>query len=151
MTSNKGDVIERIVRTKIGISELSRILNVSRTSIYNWFEHGHLNLETICRIGQAIDHDFANEFPEEFAKAHNPGSGGLLSEKGMKNNGCETSIHYWMNKYITLLEKYNELLLGIAKADANNGLKIATTVESPNYSAAINDTIDKRDHNLSCI
>lgn len=38
MILNKDGLIERIVRTKIGISELSRLLNVSRTSIYNWFE-----------------------------------------------------------------------------------------------------------------
>jgi hypothetical protein len=118
MNSNKGDVIERIVRTKIGISELSRILHVSRTSIYNWFEHGHLNLETICKIGQAINHDFANEFPEEFAKGQNQISTAHISENETNNESCERSVHYWMNKYITLLEKYNELLTEIAKPDA---------------------------------
>ena len=117
MTSNKGDVIERIVRAKIGISELSRILNVSRTCIYNWFEHGHLNFETICRIGQAINHDFANEFPEEFAKDQNQVSAEPDLKNDAKDENCESSVHYWMNKYITLLEKYNELLTEIAKPD----------------------------------
>lgn len=118
MTSNKGDVIERIVRTKIGISELSRILHVSRTSIYNWFENGHVNLETICKIGQAINHDFANEFPEEFASAKHHASIDVGPNKTDQNEDC--SIQYWMNKYITLLEKYTELLSDYAKPEAKN-------------------------------
>lgn len=133
MTSNKGDVIERIVRTKIGISELSRILHVSRSSIYNWFEHGHLNFETICRIGEAINHDFANEFPEEFAKRRSQ----ILAESDFasrtENGDDESSVNYWMNKYIALLEKYNELLTEIAKSEAKNNLKIVISKNDPNF------------------
>lgn len=123
MVPNKGDVIERVVRTKIGISELSRILNVSRTSIYNWFEHGHVSLETISKIGQAINHDFANEFPEEYAKARNCVTVDAVSEKKAENSTSDNSIHYWMNKYITLLEKYNELLIDIGKPDLKRDLR----------------------------
>ena len=149
MVPNKGDVIERIVRTKIGISELSRLLNVSRTSIYNWFEHGHLSHDTICKIGQAINHDFANEFPEEFAKARNSITIDAVSEKGIENGSYDSSVHYWMNKYITLLEKYNELLVEVAKPDSKTGLKIINPTPL-NTLSAIN-VIDKRDHSLSCI
>lgn len=138
MNSNKGDVIERIVRTKIGISELSRILNVSRTSIYNWFEHGHLNLETICKIGQAIGHDFANEFPEEFACARKRASSELISEKELKKESCEDSVHYWMNKYILVLEKYNELLTEMAKSEHREHSIIEIPAPEPkNYNHSI--------------
>lgn len=113
MLSNKGDVIERIVRSKIGISELSRILQVSRTTIYNWFEHGHLDLDTICRIGQAINHDFANEFPEEFAIAHLQHA--TSTTPGNTDQHCD--IQYWMDKYISLLEKYNGALNCFTKAE----------------------------------
>lgn len=129
MTSNKGDVIERIVRTKIGISELSRILHVSRTSIYNWFETGHLNLETICKIGQAINHDFANEFPEEFASAKHYGAIDVPPNETDKNKDC--SIQYWMNKYISLLEKYTELLSEYAKPETKGDfgdIKLNTSI-----------------------
>lgn len=151
MTSNKGDVIERIVRTKIGISELSRILHVSRTSIYNWFEHGHLNLETICKIGQAIDHDFRNEFPEEFAKAKNQLSTEFNTVKDFKKENCDSSIHFWMNKYITLLEKYNELLTEIAKPETKSGLKSPENLSYHGYDKEVDDRLDRRDHSLSCI
>jgi hypothetical protein len=149
MTSNKGDVIERIVRTKIGISELSRILHVSRTSIYNWFEHGHLNLDTICKIGQAINHDFANEFPEEFANAnlHHPTD--TTSEKTDESY----SIQYWMNKYISLLEKYNELLSELSQVEDKPPFdKIRTSQTTTiQHSHDAQYFVDKRDRNLTYI
>lgn len=107
----KGDVIERAVRNKIGISELSRKLQVSRTSIYNWFENGQVNLETICKIGQAIDYDFTKEFPEEFANAQNLPSMKNSAKEGLQKEIGNSSVDYWMNKYILLLEKYNDLLV----------------------------------------
>lgn len=146
MNSNKGDVIERIVRTKIGISELSRILHVSRTSIYNWFEHGHLNFETICKIGEAIDYDFAQEFPEEFAKAQNK-----LSAKAVMPLGDESSIHYWMNKYITLLEKYNELLTDIANQEVKANLKSTEITGAKTYNPDAINHIEERDRSFSYI
>ncbi|WP_316814829.1 helix-turn-helix transcriptional regulator [Pedobacter nyackensis] len=141
MISNKGDVIERIVRTKIGISELSRILHVSRTSIYNWFEHGHLSLETICKIGQAINYDFSNEFPEEFAKGRNHVSTGFSPGSDTKTENGDSSVHYWMNKYISLLEKYNEILTNIAKSDTKADLNNAITFNN-------NGQLDQRDHKM---
>lgn len=143
MVQNKGDIIERVVRTKIGISELSRILNVSRTSIYNWFEHGHLSLETISKIGQAINHDFANEFPEEFAKAKNSAIVDATPEKKTENGNCDSSVQYWMNKYITLLEKYNELLIEIGKPEPKKAdSKIAGSTVLNGFSTI--DNIDRR-------
>lgn len=129
MNSNKGDVIERIVRTKIGISELSRILHVSRTSIYNWFEHGHVSLETICKIGQAINHDFANEFPEDFANGGHAASLEDFHGNETKKEVSESSVQYWMNKYIALLEKYNELLTDIARPDTSANQKNCNATE----------------------
>ncbi len=114
MSSNVGKVIERVVRRDhVRISELSRKLHVSRRTIYNWFNQESLSFEIICKIGSAIMHDFSKEFPEEFAR--------IDSEIGDNMNAFATSdpmstappsgsVEYWMNKYIRLLEKYNDLL-----------------------------------------
>lgn len=110
MILNKDGLIERIVRTKIGISELSRLLHVSRTSIYNWFEQEYLSIDIVCKIGHAIGHDFANEFPEDFARAGNKIMADLMTGNLDQQQHYNTSVQYWMNKYITLLEKHNELL-----------------------------------------
>ncbi|MBC8986505.1 helix-turn-helix transcriptional regulator [Pedobacter sp. N36a] len=133
MTPNKGDVIERVVRKKIGISELSRKLQVSRTAIYNWFENGQINLETICKIGQAIDHDFTNEFPEEFANAQN-----LSPDFGItptENKDGAKSVDYWINKYINLLEQYNDLLLDLSYPNSKTNSVDLKTGISENLSS----------------
>ncbi|WP_316748959.1 helix-turn-helix transcriptional regulator [Pedobacter gandavensis] len=114
MTPNRGDVIERVVRKKIGISELSRKLHVSRTAIYNWFENGQINLETICKIGEAINYDFTKEFPEEFALAQDLKTIEIANTIEKREESANHSVDHWMNKYISLLEKYNDLLVDIS-------------------------------------
>lgn len=110
MILNKGEIVERIVRNKIGISELARKLNVSRTSIYNWFEQEYISIYTICKIGHAIGHDFSNEFPEEFSKIGNKTFIDLYLQRSNTEPDASSSVQYWMNKYISLLEKHNDLL-----------------------------------------
>ena len=113
MSLNVGQVIERVVRRDhVRISELSRKLHVSRRTIYNWFNQESLSFEIICKIGNAITHDFSKEFPDDFARMdHEIGNdmNHLMNEDYMSNNSSG-SVNYWMNKYINLLEKYNELL-----------------------------------------
>ncbi|MCX2449934.1 helix-turn-helix transcriptional regulator [Pedobacter sp. PLR] len=122
MTPNRGDVIERVVRKKIGISELSRKLHVSRTAIYNWFEYGQVNLETICKIGEAIDYDFTKEFPEEFASAQNLKITENANSQGKQDEDGNHAVDYWMTKYISLLEKYNDLLVDMTHTNSNVNL-----------------------------
>lgn len=110
MIINNDGLIERVVRNKISISELSRILDVSRTSIYNWFQQPQLSLDIVCKIGYAIDYDFGNDFPDAFAKAGDRIMANLVKEKMDDAQYYTNSVQYWMNKYITLLEKHNELL-----------------------------------------
>lgn len=109
MSINKGAVVERIVRTRIGISELSRLLKVSRTSIYNWFTQDNLNIDIICRIGQAISHDFSREFPDDFDQIERQIMADMISSKTEEQLFTNPS-QYWINKYIQLLERHNELL-----------------------------------------
>ena len=132
MTPNKGDVIERVVRKKIGISELSRKLQVSRTAIYNWFEHGQINLDTICKIGEAIGHDFTKEFPEEFANAQN--SAANLGTTPAENKDESNSVDYWINKYVNLLEQYNDLLLDLTYPDSKTNSVHLKAEISENFS-----------------
>lgn len=158
MIVNKNGVIERIVRTKIGISELSRILHVSRTSIYNWFEQEHLSIDIVCKIGHAIDHDFANEFPEEFAKAGNQIMADLISGKLNQQTQYNNSVQYWMNKYISLLEKHNELLSQMKTGadnraedegpEGNSGTGASSSGPSRNYNMNAHK-LDNRNHNMS--
>lgn len=114
MSLNVGQVIERTVRADhIGVSELSRKLQVSRRTIYNWFHQERLSLDIICKIGSAIKHDFSKEFPDDFARLNGENSYNdnlYMGGVGNSDEAYANSVNYWMNKYINLLEKYNELL-----------------------------------------
>ncbi|WP_316814809.1 helix-turn-helix domain-containing protein [Pedobacter nyackensis] len=114
MSLNVGQVIERAVRADhVGVSELSRKLQVSRRTIYNWFHQETLSLDIICKIGSAIKHDFSKEFPDDFARLNGESIYNDRLFMGADTKGEEAfsnSVSYWMNKYIRLLEKYNELL-----------------------------------------
>jgi transcriptional regulator with XRE-family HTH domain len=108
-----GHVIERIVRRdRMGISEIARKLDVSRRTLYNWFEMKKLDRNVICKIGAVIGHDFSNEFPEEFSVRNESIHNELYMDV---QNGTDAATHdaiyYWMDKYIKLLEKFNTVLI----------------------------------------
>jgi len=111
MNLNVGQVLERVVRRdRMGISELSRKLNVSRRTIYNWFDQKSLNPEIIWKVGSVIGHDFSIELPETFAKTSTDIREAFDAHTEDLANGDANSVYFWMNKYIKLLEKYNEIL-----------------------------------------
>ena len=106
-----GNVLEQVLRMKhIKISELSRKLKVSRRTIYNWFEQENLKLQIILKVGELIGHDFSAELPDTFIRKHRHI---LIEEEKSSTKDIDVesdSVYYWMNKYISLLEKYNSLL-----------------------------------------
>lgn len=112
MNLHHGSIIELAVRRKsVSISEISRRMHVNRRSIYNWFQQSSLRIELICEIGYIIGYDFSQDFPDEFDS-----NGFAILENLVHNSkrGAEestNSAHFWMTKYITLLERYNDLLL----------------------------------------
>ena len=106
---NFGRIVERVVRRdRMGISELARRLKVSRRTIYNWFEMERLSIDIISKIGFVIGHDFSDEFPEEFANADNHLPVDSVAQ--IQADQPKTAIYYWMDRYIKLLEKFNEVL-----------------------------------------
>lgn len=111
-----GKILEKVVRMeRIGISELSRKLKVSRRTIYNWFEQENLNIQVLFDVGEIIGYDFTNELPENMLHRHrrlpNIEASPLASEEEVSSN----SVYFWMNKYVSLLEKYNHLLSTVSE------------------------------------
>jgi len=116
-----GNILEQVLRMeRIGISELSRKLKVSRRTIYNWFEQENLNLQILLEVGNIIGHDFTAELPENLIKKHlhvlNAKDTSSVKNTDVDNN----SVYFWMNKYISLLEKYNDLLNLISENSPSN-------------------------------
>ena len=109
---NYGQVVERAVRRKsMGISEIARKLGVSRRTLYNWFDMKELSPDIVSKIGFVIGYDFARDFPEGFFK----GTKAFVTEvsagaSGFPGVSPKDPVYYWMNRYIKLLENFNEKL-----------------------------------------
>lgn len=112
MEKHYGEIIERTIRRNgYSISELSRLMKVNRRSIYNWFNQPKFKAEIIFKIGCALRHDFSNEFPElfssdEFQKIFN--SSRISTTDFLADE--DEKVNYWKDKYINLLEEYNQIL-----------------------------------------
>lgn len=65
MNTNKhhGQLIEKIIRRNgHSITDIARLTNVNRRSVYNWFNKARLKPRTIKSIGEAIRYDFTGIF-----------------------------------------------------------------------------------------
>ncbi|MBE9586364.1 hypothetical protein IM792_18065 [Mucilaginibacter sp. JRF] len=106
-TTHHGQLIEYAVRNKgINLTDLAVELNVNRRTIYNWFESSFLKKNIIHRIGLTINHDFSNEFPHLFTADTFSSDNVRHSNIASSNNDSSE----WKDKYIDLLEKYNQVL-----------------------------------------
>jgi transcriptional regulator with XRE-family HTH domain len=108
--THRGKIVEFIVRRHpLGLSEISRKVGVSRRTLYNWFENEKLSMNDIKKIGVAIDYDFSKELPVEIYE--NSLSNLKYQEtKALSPDTEYRAVYYWMEKYIRLLEQYNEIL-----------------------------------------
>jgi len=97
-----------------GFLYLSRLTNVNRRSVYNWFNQQHLKPEIIFRIGCALKHDFSVEFPHLFSKEDFK-SIYEGNEADKQSQSEQVAADNWKDKYIHLLEQYNNLLLNHLK------------------------------------
>lgn len=114
MEQHYGQLVEKVIRRNgYCISELARLSNVNRRSVYNWFNQRNLKSEIIYRIGCALNHDFSVEFPDlfdstEFSKRKKSNfTTDTVSEKSYDE---ASNDNIWKDKYLLLLEKYIELL-----------------------------------------
>lgn len=127
MELNAGEIVERVVRrNKVSISELARRMQVNRRSVYNWFDQKNLKMDIICKIGYVLGHDFSVDFPDAFGERGFAAMEKIVDSIGEGDPAYPNSVHYWMVKYISLLEKYNELLAHetAAKSEYNSGVDI---------------------------
>ncbi|ADY51409.1 hypothetical protein Pedsa_0837 [Pseudopedobacter saltans DSM 12145] len=107
---HNGEIVELVIRRHgLSITEVSRRLQVSRRSIYNWFTQQNLALNVICRIGEVLDYDFSIDMPDLF-NATDSQVNVARSHFKQAIGDYQNSASYWRNKYISLLEKHNDML-----------------------------------------
>ncbi|WP_342645494.1 helix-turn-helix domain-containing protein [Mucilaginibacter sp. CSA2-8R] len=112
MNRHHGQLIEKIIRLNgYNISELARLLSVDRRTIYIWFKKKRLKKEVILQFAEHINHDFSVDFPELF-QSNDQSNPSWIADRmeqvdEANNDNPDKDIH---QKYIELLEKYNQLL-----------------------------------------
>lgn len=103
---HRGEIVEQAVRQSgISITNVAKKLGKSRRHLYNLFEEPHVSIDVILQIGKVIHYDFTEVIPEIKKSIH-------AQEMTDSTSQYETegSAEYWKDKYLRLLERYNELL-----------------------------------------
>jgi transcriptional regulator with XRE-family HTH domain len=97
---HRGEIIkEAVYKSGFPITELAKRMGKSRRWVYLLFENPIVSIDTLLQIGTILHYDFSEEI--ETLKPH------VLNDTSINYNKEET---YWKNKYLKLLEEYNELL-----------------------------------------
>lgn len=93
---HRGEITKkRVKESGVHAVVIHKALNVSRSSLYRFYELANLDLDTILKIGKVIRYDFSKDFPE------------------LRNISAEENLSYKI-KYFALLEKHLEVLEKIA-------------------------------------
>jgi len=123
MEQHYGQIVEYIVRRNgYSITDLAAALNVNRRSIYNYFQNKYLKYDVIYKIGLIVRHDFSKEFPDLFTSEQFDIKNKQSQKAGPVNEEDGNDV-YWQDKYIQLLELYNdELRSRLHSVDLNDRL-----------------------------
>lgn len=102
---HRGEIIKiAVYKSGFSISELAKRLGKSRRWMYLMFENNTVSLDIVLQIGKIIHYDFSEEI-KEFNPSQN-----TSNELPTSYEKEESNAEYWKNKYLKLLEEYNELL-----------------------------------------
>ena len=110
MEKHYGQIVEYIVRKNgYSITDLATGLDVNRRTIYNYFQNKTVKYDVIYKIGLIVRHDFSKDFPELFTSDQFD-----INQRPQSIVGSAASVtadeSYWQDKYIQLLETYNNAL-----------------------------------------
>ena len=112
---HRGEIVQKAVNESgYSKTKLAKRLGKSRRHLYNMFENNKLDFDTIRSIGIIIHHNFAEDFPEMLGHVGEPQEAMLPASLAK----AIEEMNFWKDKYIKLLEQYNNLLLGGKKPQA---------------------------------
>jgi hypothetical protein len=110
--SHHGRTLEKVIRKNgHSISNIARMANVNRRCVYNWFTQRRLKLSIVKSVGEVIDYDFSREFPDLFPQVvlnQTATTGNLETTEAYFKE--QKALFFWKNKYLNLLEQYEDLL-----------------------------------------
>jgi predicted transcriptional regulator len=96
---HRGEIIKvAVYESGFSITDIAKRLGRSRKWMYIMFENSNVSLDVVLEIGKIIHHDFSEDMPE------------LKSQIRTTQQSTALPESYWKDKYLKLLEEYNELL-----------------------------------------
>ena len=99
---HRGEIIkEAVYKSGYPITELAKRMGKSRRWVYLLFENTTVSIDIMLQIGKIIHYDFSDKLNTPSVNLFN------INEP---SNSFITDEDYWKNKYLNLLEEYNELL-----------------------------------------
>lgn len=102
---HRGEIIKNAVyQSGYSITALTKKLGKSRRWMYLLFENANVSIATIIEIGDIIHYDFSKDIKDLKRPSH------VLQESNLIYQYPEDSVAYWKDKYLKLLEEYNQLL-----------------------------------------
>ena len=102
---HRGEIIRKAVyNSGLTITEIAKSIGKSRKWMYLMFENSNVSLDLVLKIGKIIRYDFTADFKELSTSAR------IKSESFVASEENEPNAEFWKNKYLKLLEEYNELL-----------------------------------------
>lgn len=110
MKSHRGEILKCIIKeTNNKVSSVARKMNIDRGTVYRHFDDPNLSIDYLVKYGKAMNYDFSKYFPELL---------NIVQESAIEYNyqaktysELDKELQVWKDKYIQLLEQYNELLL----------------------------------------
>ena len=108
---HKGEILEKAIRESgHSITKLAQKMGKSRRWMYQIFDSANVPIDYIIDIGKIIHHDFTDEI--KGIKIYSDTDRSLTSREMTYSRGVNsTEVDFWKEKYMYLLERYNELLL----------------------------------------
>lgn len=107
---HKGEIIEKAVRESgHSITKLAQKMGKSRRWVYQIFDSAVVPIDYIIEIGKIIHYDFSQDI--KGIKMYGSGRP-LTGVEDPRYTGKPSSeeAEHWKEKYMSLLEKYNDLL-----------------------------------------
>lgn len=107
---HKGEIIEKAVRESgYSITKLAKQMGKSRRWMYQIFDSSNVPIDYILGIGKIIYHDFSEDIRD--LRAYNvKRTEELLHESPQRFETKSEESEHWKNKYLILLERYQDLL-----------------------------------------
>ncbi len=103
-----GNVLRKLIGdVGVPISRIAKELGVDRSTIYRMFDKADISIEFLLKIGKVINKDMSIFFPEIIQTIQES----TIDYSSLKSySELLDESNYWKDKYIDVLEKYNNLL-----------------------------------------